>query len=58
MFEITKFGENHLCLYTELSQDHSQLDSNLMSVEVQNMVRVDPGVLVALLQKVIKKRYG
>ena len=58
MFEITKLGENHTCLYTELAQDNSQLDSNFMSNEIQNLVRADPSVPVAILQEALKKQYG
>ena len=58
MFEITKLGGNHSCLYSELSQDHSQLDSNFISIEVQNMVRAHPSVFMALLQESIKTQYG
>jgi len=56
MFEITKLGENHSCLYTKLTQDHSQLDSNFMSIEIQNLVRADPSVPVAVLQEALKKQ--
>ena len=58
MFEITKLGENHTCLYTEVAQDNSQLDSNFMSIEIQNLVRADPSVPVAVLQEALKKQYG
>lgn len=32
LFEITKFEGEHTCLYSE--QDHSQLDSNFMSMKI------------------------
>ncbi|XP_022139701.1 uncharacterized protein LOC111010548 [Momordica charantia] len=58
MFEISVLEEVHSCLYVELTQDHSQLDSNFMCNEIQNIVRRDPSTSVASLQEVIKKDFG
>lgn len=58
MFEITKLEGEHSCLYTELTQDNSQLDSDFMSFEIHNIIRVDPGASISLLQETIKRKYG
>ncbi|KAL0559131.1 hypothetical protein IC582_003721 [Cucumis melo] len=55
MFEITRLEGEHSCLYPHLTQDHSQLDFNFMNVEIQNMIKVDPSVIVPLLQEIIKQ---
>ncbi|XP_022149421.1 uncharacterized protein LOC111017851 [Momordica charantia] len=58
MFEISVLEEVHSCLYAELTQDHSQLDSNFMCNEIQNIVRRDPSMSATSLQEVIKKDFG
>ncbi|XP_022154303.1 uncharacterized protein LOC111021598 [Momordica charantia] len=58
MFEISVLEEVHSCLYAELTHDHSQLDSNFMCNEIQNIVRRDPSTSVVSLQEVIKKDFG
>ena len=58
MFEITKLQGEHSCLYSNLTQDHSQLDSNFTSVQIQNIVKVDPSVTVSVLVEIIKQQYG
>ena len=40
-----------------LTQDHSQLYSNLRSVKIQNIVRAYSSVTVSLLQEIIKQQY-
>ena len=54
MFEITRLEGEHSC-HPKLTQDQSQLDSNFMSIEIQNMVKVDPSVIVALLRERINQ---
>ncbi|XP_031737534.1 uncharacterized protein LOC116402427 [Cucumis sativus] len=58
LFEITKLQGEHSCLYSNLTQDHSQLDSNFMSVQIQNMVKADPTITVSVLMEIIKQQYG
>ena len=57
MFDITVLEGEHSRLYSDLTQDHSQLDSNFMSVEIQNIVRVYPSVTVSMLVEIIKQQY-
>ena len=57
MFEITRLEGEHSCLYLELTQDHSQLNSNFISIKIKNMVRVYPSVTMTLLQEIIRKQY-
>ncbi|KAA0054283.1 uncharacterized protein E5676_scaffold45G00040 [Cucumis melo var. makuwa] len=58
LFEISLLEGEHSCLYSNLTQDHSRLDSNFMSIEIQNIVKADPIVTVSVLMGMIKQQYG
>ncbi|XP_034679684.1 uncharacterized protein LOC117909731 [Vitis riparia] len=58
MFEITKYAGPHTCVYPKLSQDHSQLDSTLISREIQNVVQRDHTTSIAALHQIVKDKFG
>lgn len=57
-FEITKYDGPHSCVYARLSQDHSQLDSNLIASEVRSVIKENPSVNIKTLQNIILQKYS
>ena len=57
-FEITKYGEQHTCFYSGLSQTHVQLDSKMLALEFCETVREKPSISVSQLQSDIKSKFG
>ena len=58
MFEITKYIGPHTCVYPKLSQDHSQLDSTLISREIQIIIEKDPTTSIATLHQIVKDKFS
>ncbi|XP_061341464.1 uncharacterized protein LOC133287801 [Gastrolobium bilobum] len=57
-WKVTKWGGNHNCLNDHLSQDHRQLDSNVIAALVVEMIKKEPSVAIALVQERITHSYG
>ncbi|XP_039120248.1 uncharacterized protein LOC120256615 [Dioscorea cayenensis subsp. rotundata] len=57
LWEITKYTGPHTCSLTMISQDHSKLDSNMISRQIQALVQQQPSINVSVLIAEIKNRY-
>ncbi|XP_022156564.1 uncharacterized protein LOC111023439 [Momordica charantia] len=58
VWEITKYVDQHSCVYSEFNQSHSQLDSNMISRELCDAVRDNPSTSISTLQDLIKEKFG
>ncbi|XP_022151714.1 uncharacterized protein LOC111019626 [Momordica charantia] len=58
LWEITKYVDQHSCVYSEFNQSHCQLDSNMISREFCDAVRANPSTSIATLQNLIKEKFG
>ena len=58
MFEITKHIGPHTCVHPKLSKDHSQLDSTLIAMEIQSIVKRYPTTSIATLHQIVKDKFG
>ena len=58
MWEVTRFIEQHSCTMTSLSQDHINLDSDLICSYTRLLVEKDPRISVAVLVASIRSQLG
>ncbi|XP_039118838.1 uncharacterized protein LOC120254943, partial [Dioscorea cayenensis subsp. rotundata] len=58
IWEITKYNGPHTCTAAMVSQDHSKLDSNMISRCIQALVKEKPSINVSVLIAEIRNRYG
>ena len=58
MCEIQKYNGSYTCLSTSLSQDHPQLDTNIIYANVFYMVQADPTIFIKVLQESVEAKYG
>ena len=58
IFEMTKYASPHTCVYPKLSQDHSQLNSTLITREIQNVVQIDHTISIVTLHQIVKDKFG
>ncbi|XP_025627848.1 uncharacterized protein [Arachis hypogaea] len=56
--EIRKYHGPHSCLETATSQDHAQLDSNVICQHIFFMVQADATICVKVLQGSVQSVYG
>ncbi|MED6140670.1 hypothetical protein PIB30_095526, partial [Stylosanthes scabra] len=55
--EVRKIGAPHTCLALVMAEDHSQLDSTLMTNVVLPLVKTNPSVSISLLQSAVQQSY-
>ena len=58
LFNIAKYIGAHTCIFSKLSQGHSQLDSTLIAQEVQNVVQSDHTISITTLHQIVKDKFG
>ncbi|XP_025617251.1 uncharacterized protein [Arachis hypogaea] len=57
-WEIRKYEGPHSCLASTMSQDHAQLDSNIICQHIFPMVHADATICVKVLQGSVESAYG
>ncbi|XP_020970082.1 uncharacterized protein LOC110268336 [Arachis ipaensis] len=57
-WEIRKYEGPHSCLASTMSQDHAQLDSNVICQHIFPMVHADVTICVKVLQGSVESAYG
>ncbi|XP_015950461.1 uncharacterized protein LOC107475345 [Arachis duranensis] len=57
-WEIRKYEGPHSCLASSMSQDHAQLDSNVICQHIFPMVHADATICVKVLQGSVESAYG
>ncbi|XP_015950053.1 uncharacterized protein LOC107474921 [Arachis duranensis] len=57
-WEIQKYEGPHSCLASSMSQDHAQLDSNVICQHIFPMVHADATICVKVLQGSVESAYG
>ncbi|XP_015964954.1 uncharacterized protein LOC107488696 [Arachis duranensis] len=57
-WEIRKYKGPHSCLASTMSQDHAQLDSNVICQHILPMVHADATICVKVLQGSVELAYG
>ncbi|XP_025685656.1 uncharacterized protein [Arachis hypogaea] len=57
-WEIRKYQGPHSCLASSMSQDHAQLDSNVICQHIFPMVLADATICVKVLQGAVESAYG
>ena len=57
LFEITKYIGPHTCVYPKLLQDNSQLDSTLITCEIQNVIQSDHTTSIVALHQIMKDKF-
>ncbi|RYR44560.1 hypothetical protein Ahy_A08g040881 [Arachis hypogaea] len=57
-WEIRKYDGPHSCLASSMSQDHTQLDSNVICQHIFPMVHADATICVKVLQGSVESAYG
>ncbi|XP_015971265.1 uncharacterized protein LOC107494742 [Arachis duranensis] len=57
-WEIRKYDGPHSCLASSMSQDHAQLDSNVICQHIFPMVHADATICVKVLQGSVESVYG
>ena len=58
LFEINKYSGLHTCVNPCMNQDHHQLDSNLIVVHIEGMIKTQFTLLVAVIQTSVVERFG
>ena len=58
LWEIRKYNGPHTCVSASLSQDHPQLDTNVICVTIFPMVQADSTISIKVLQGAIENRFG
>ncbi|KAL4379409.1 hypothetical protein GQ457_02G040590 [Hibiscus cannabinus] len=58
MWEVTRFKENHTCSNMALSQDHINLDSDLICAYTKLLVEKEPRISIAVLVASIRNQFG
>ena len=56
-WEVTKYNGDHTCLRTSIDQDHSKLDSNVISHHVMKLVEANPRVPVSTIQASVAQQF-
>ena len=58
LFEINKYSGPHTSVNPCMNQDHHQLDSNLIVVHIEGMIKTQFTLLVAVIQTSVVERFG
>ena len=58
LWEIRKYNGPHTCVSTSLSQDHLQLDTNVICATIFPMVQADSTISIKVLQGAVENRFG
>ncbi|XP_015941722.1 uncharacterized protein LOC107467196 [Arachis duranensis] len=58
ILENSKYDGSHSCLASSMSQDHAQLDSNVICQHIFPMVHADATICVKVLQGSVESAYG
>ncbi|XP_075504383.1 uncharacterized protein LOC142541808 [Primulina tabacum] len=57
-FMITKYGDDHTCMSTQVGIDHHNLDVNMIASTLLGIVRCDPAYEIKYVRESIKEKYG
>ncbi|XP_023763670.1 uncharacterized protein LOC111912174 [Lactuca sativa] len=57
-FEITKYTGPHTCLHDNISQDHPNLDGNLIAQETKHLIKEQPSISIPTLRAEIVDKLG
>ncbi|XP_075500170.1 uncharacterized protein LOC142538757 [Primulina tabacum] len=57
-FMITKYGNDHTCMSTQVGIDHHNLDINMIASTLLGIVRCDPAYEIKYVRESIKGKYG
>ena len=57
-FEITKYIGPHTCLHSKITQDHPNLDANLIAQETQHLIKEQPSISIPALTAEIVNKLG
>ncbi|XP_073275442.1 uncharacterized protein [Primulina huaijiensis] len=55
---ITKYGDDHTCMSTQVGINHHNLDVNMIASTLLGMVRCDPAYEIKYMRESIKGKYG
>ena len=58
LWEIRKYNGPHTCVSASLSQDHPQLDTNVICATIFPMVQADSTISIKVLQGAVENRFG
>lgn len=56
-FMITKYGDDHTCISSQVGIDHHNLDVNMIASTLLGIVRCDPAYEIKYVQESIKAKY-
>lgn len=57
-FMITKYGDDHTCISSQMSIDHHNFDVNMIASTLLGIVRRDPAYEIKYVQESIEAKYG